>query len=475
MTIESAELLMPYDLIVIGSGPGGYVSAIRAAQLGLKTAVVEKNATFGGTCLNVGCIPSKAMLHASELYEETEDSFAQMGIMTGKPSMDLPALHKYRLANVDSNVKGVAYLFKKNKIDTFQGMGRIAAPGKVEVRAADGKTQTLETKDIVIATGSDVARLPGIDIDEKRVVSSTGALELPAVPKKLLIVGAGIIGLELGSVWRRLGAEVTIVEFLDHILPGLDREVANQFHRMLQKQGVTFKLSSKVTAIDKARAVLKVKVEPAAGGAAESLEADVVLVAIGRVPYTEGLGLEAAGVKKDNRGRVIVDEHFQTNVAGIYAIGDVIAGPMLAHKGEEEGVAVAELLVGKAGHVNYDVIPNVVYTSPEIASVGKTEEELKAAGVAYSVGKFPFSANARARANLATEGFVKILADAKTDRVLGVHILGPDAETMIAEAAIAMEFGASSEDIARTCHAHPTLSEAMKEAALAVNKRAINF
>ena len=441
----------------------------------MKTAVVEKNATFGGTCLNVGCIPSKAMLHASELYEEAGHNFAQMGIVTGKPSMDLPALHKFRLSNVDSNVKGVAYLFKKNKIETFQGIGRIVAPGKVEVKSADGKTQTLETKNIVIATGSDVARLPGIDIDEKRVVSSTGALELPNVPKKLVIVGAGIIGLELGSVWRRLGAEVTIVEFLDHILPGLDREIANQFHRMLQKQGLTFKLSSKVTAIDKTGPLLKVKVEPAAGGAAETLETDVVLVAIGRVPYTEGLGLEAAGVKKDNRGRVMVDEHFHTNVAGIYAIGDVIAGPMLAHKGEEEGVAVAELLAGQAGHVNYDVIPNVVYTSPEIASVGKTEEELKAAGVAYSVGKFPFSANARARANLATEGFVKILADSKTDRVLGVHILGPDAETMIAEAAIAMEFGASSEDIARTCHAHPTLSEAMKEAALAVDKRAINF
>ena len=415
------------------------------------------------------------MLHASELYEETGHNFAQMGIVTGKPSMDLPALHKFRLSNVDSNVKGVAYLFKKNKIETFQGIGRIIAPGKVEVKSADGKTQTLETKNIVIATGSDVARLPGIDIDEKRVVSSTGALELSNVPKRLVIVGAGIIGLELGSVWRRLGAEVTIVEFLDHILPGLDREIANQFHRMLQKQGLTFKLSSKVTAIDKTGPLLKVKVEPAAGGAAESLETDVVLIAIGRVPYTEGLGLEAAGVKKDNRGRVTVDEHFHTNVAGIYAIGDVIAGPMLAHKGEEEGVAVAELLAGQAGHVNYDVIPNVVYTSPEIASVGKTEEELKAAGVAYSVGKFPFSANARARANLATEGFVKILADSKTDRVLGVHILGPDAETMIAEAAIAMEFGASSEDIARTCHAHPTLSEAMKEAALAVDKRAINF
>src|ERR1700761_1938174 len=465
-----------YDLIVIGSGPGGYVCAIRAAQLGLKTAVVEKNATFGGTCLNVGCIPSKAMLPASELYEEAGDSFAKMGIMAGKPSMDLPALHKFRLQNVDSNVKGVAFLFKKNKIDTFTGEGRIAAPGKVEVKAADGKTQTLETKNIVIATGSDVARLPGIEIDEKRVVSSTGALELPVVPKKLLIVGAGIIGLELGSVWRRLGAEVTIVEFLDHILPGIDREIANQFHRMLQKQGLTFKLSSKVTGVDTSGKTLKVKIEPASdGGAAETIETDVVLVAIGRVPYTEGLGLDAVGVKKDNRGRVIIDPHFKTNVDGIYAIGDVIAGPMLAHKGEEEGVAVAEILAGRAGHVNYDVIPNIVYTTPEIASVGKTEEELKAAGVAYAVGKFPFSANARARANLATEGFVKILADAKTDRVLGVHILGPDAETMIAEAAIAMEFGASSEDIARTCHAHPTLSEAMKEAALAVDKRAINF
>jgi dihydrolipoamide dehydrogenase len=467
---------MAYDLIVIGTGPGGYVCAIRAAQLGMKTAVVEKRATFGGTCLNVGCIPSKAMLHASELYEEAGEDFAQMGIKVGKPAMDLPALHKYRLANVDSNVKGVAYLFKKNKIDAFLGAGRIVAPGQVEVKAADGKTQVLETKNIIIATGSDVARLNGIDIDEKRVVSSTGALELPSVPKRLLIVGAGIIGLELGSVWRRLGAEVTIVEFLDHILPGIDREVANQFHRMLLKQGLAFKLSSKVTAVDTAGKTLKVKVEPAAGGgAAETLEADVVLVAIGRVPYTEGLGLEALGVKKDNRGRVVVDPHYKTNVDGIYAIGDVIAGPMLAHKGEDEGVAVAEILAGQAGHVNYDVIPNVVYTNPEIASVGKTEEELKAAGVAYQVGKFPFSANARARANLATEGFVKILADAKTDRVLGVHILGPDAETLIAEAAMAMEFGASSEDIARTCHAHPTLSEAMKEAALAVDKRAINF
>jgi dihydrolipoamide dehydrogenase len=468
--------MAPYDVIIIGTGPGGYVCAIRAAQLGLKTAVVEKNKTYGGTCLNVGCIPSKAMLHASELYEEAGDSFAKMGIKVGKPSVDLPVLHKYREQNVESNVKGVDFLFKKNKIEAFHGAGRIVAPGTVEVKGADGTTQTLQTKNIIIASGSEVARLPGIDIDEKRVVSSTGALELAKVPQKLLVVGAGIIGLELGSVWRRLGAEVMIVEFLDHILPGIDTEVARQFHRLLQKQGVAFKLSSKVTGVDTTGKTLKVKVEPAAGGgAAETIEADVVLVAIGRVPFTDGLGLEGAGVKKDNRGRVIIDPHFRTNVAGVYAIGDVVAGPMLAHKAEEEGVAVAEIIAGQAGHVNYDVIPNVVYTYPEIAAVGKTEEELKAAGVAYQVGKFPFSANARARANLATDGFVKILADAKTDRVLGVHILGPDAEAMIAEAAIAMEFGASSEDIARTCHAHPTLSEAMKEAALAVAKRAINF
>ena len=467
---------MPYDLIVIGSGPGGYVCAIRAAQLGMKTAVVEKWATFGGTCLNIGCIPSKAMLNASELYEEAAHKFGEMGIKVGTPTIDLAAMLKYKQGAVDGNVKGVDYLFKKNRIETFHGAGSIAARGKVEVKNADGKAQVLETKNIVIATGSDAARLNGIDFDEKRIVSSTGALELPAVPKKLLIVGAGIIGLELGSVWRRLGAEVTIVEFLDHILLGIDSEVAKQFHRMLQKQGIAVRLSSKVAGIDSSGKVLKVKVEPAAGGgAAETLEADVVLVAIGRVPYTEGLGLEALGVKKDNRGRILVDPHFRTNVEGVYAIGDVIAGPMLAHKAEEEGVAVAEIIAGQAGHVNYDVIPNVVYTYPEIASVGKTEEELKAAGIAYNVGKFPFTANPRAKVNLTTEGFVKILADAKTDRVLGVHILGPDAGNMIGEAAVAMEFGASSEDIARTCHAHPTLSEAIKESALAVAKRAINF
>jgi len=466
---------MSHDLIVIGSGPGGYVCAIRAAQLGMKTAVIEKRATFGGTCLNIGCIPSKAMLNASELYEEAAHKFGAMGIDVGKPGVDLAAMLKYKQQGVDSNVKGVDYLFKKNKIETFQGAGRILAPGKIEVKGAEGKTQVVETKNIVIATGSDAARLNGIDIDEKRIVSSTGALDLAKVPQKLLIVGAGIIGLELGSVWRRLGAAVTIVEFLDHILLGIDIEVGRQFQRLLEKQGLTFRLSSKVVAVDSFGKTLKVKVEPAAGGRAETLDADIVLVAVGRVPYTDGLGLEAVGVKKDNRGRVLVDPHYRTNVEGIYAIGDVIAGPMLAHKAEEEGVAVAEILGGEAGHVNYDVIPNVVYTYPEIATVGKTEEELKAASVAYKMGKFPFTANPRAKVNLTPEGFVKILADAKTDRVLGVHILGPDAGNMIGEAAVAMEFGASSEDIARTCHAHPTLSEAIKEAALAVDKRAINF
>src|SRR3954451_22307823 len=466
---------MTYDLIVIGTGPGGYVCAIRAAQLGLKTAVVEKDKTFGGTCLNVGCIPSKALLYASELFGEAGEKFAKMGITVGAPKLDLAAMMKFKDEGVDGNVKGVAFLLKKNKVDSFQGLGRITAPGKVEVKAADGKTQTLETKSIVIATGSDVARLKGIEIDEKRVVSSTGALVLDKVPAKLLIIGAGVIGLELGSVWRRLGAEVLVVEFLDRILPGMDNEVCRQFQRLLEKQGIAFKLASKVAAVDTSGNRLKAKVEPAAGGAAETIEADVVLVSVGRVPYSKGLGLDEAGVKKDNRGRVVVDGHFATNVPGIYAIGDVIAGPMLAHKAEDEGVAVAEIIAGQAGHVNYDVIPGVVYTFPEIASVGKTEEELKEAGIAYNAGKFPFTANGRAKANHQTDGFVKILADAKTDRVLGVHIVGADAGNMIAEAAVAMEFGAAAEDIARTCHAHPTLPEAVKEAALAVGKRAIHM
>jgi dihydrolipoyl dehydrogenase len=466
---------MPYDLTVIGTGPGGYVCAIRAAQLGLKVAVVEKDKTFGGTCLNVGCIPSKALLHASHLFEGAGHDFDKMGIKVGKPKLDLSAMMAFKEAGVDGNVKGVAFLFKKNKVDAFIGHGRIAAPGEVEVKGADGKTQTIDTKAIVIATGSDVARLKGIAIDETRVVSSTGALVLDKVPGKLLVVGAGVIGLELGSVWRRLGAEVVVVEFLDRVLPGMDAEVGKQFQRILQKQGMAFKLSSKVTAIDTSGKTLKAEVQPAAGGATETIEADVALIAIGRVPYTEGLGLQAAGVAVDNKGRVAVDAHFATNVGGIYAIGDAIAGPMLAHKAEDEGVAVAEIIAGQAGHVNYDAIPNVIYTYPEVASVGKTEEELKEAGVAYNVGKFPFTANGRAKVNQTTEGFVKILADSRTDRVLGVHIVGPDAGTLIGEVTLAIEFGASSEDIARTCHAHPTLSEAVKEAALAVEKRAIHI
>jgi dihydrolipoamide dehydrogenase len=464
-----------YDLTVIGSGPGGYVCAIRAAQLGLKVAVVEKDKTFGGTCLNIGCIPSKALLHASELFEEAGHAFAKMGIGVGKPALDLAAMQKFKDEGVDGNVKGVAFLFKKNKIDPYVGVGRIVAPGKIEVKAADGTTTTIETKAMVIATGSDVARLKGIEIDEKRIVSSTGALVFDKVPERLLVVGAGVIGLELGSVWRRLGSEVEVVEFLDRILPGIDNEVARQFQRILEKQGVRFKLASKVTAIDAPGQRLKVSVEPSAGGAAQVIEADAVLVAVGRVPYTNGLGLDAVGVARDNRGRIVIDRHYATNVPGIYAIGDVIDGPMLAHKAEDEGVAVAEIIAGKAGHVNYDVIPNVIYTFPEVASVGKTEEELKAAGIAYASGKFPFTANGRAKVNHQTDGFVKILADATTDRVLGVHIIGADAGNMIAEAAVAMEFGGSSEDIARTCHAHPTLSEAIKEAAMAVEKRAISM
>jgi dihydrolipoamide dehydrogenase len=465
---------MTYDLTVIGTGPGGYVCAIRAAQLGLKVAVVEKDRTFGGTCLNVGCIPSKALLHASHLFDEAGHEFAGMGIKVPAPKLDLPAMMKFKDEGVAGNVNGVAFLLKKNKIDAHIGRGKIVAPGKIEVTGADGKTQTVETKNIVIATGSDVARLKGIEIDEKRIVSSTGALTLEAVPKKLLVVGAGVIGLELGSVWRRLGSEVVVVEFLDRILPGMDAEVGKQFQRILGKQGMTFKLSSKVTAIDSSGKTLKASVEPAAGGAPEMIEADVALIAIGRIPYTEGLGLDYVGVKME-KGRVLIDADFKTNIEGIYAIGDVVAGPMLAHKAEDEGVAVAEILAGQAGHVSYDAIPNVIYTFPEVASVGKTEEELKQAGIPYNTGKFPFTANGRAKVNRTTDGFVKILADAKTDRVLGVHIIGADAGTMITEATIAMEFGGAAEDIARTCHPHPTLSEAVKEAAMAVAKRAIHM
>ena len=466
---------MSYDTIVIGTGPGGYVCAIRAAQLGQKVAVVEKRKTHGGTCLNVGCIPSKALLHASHRFEEAAHAFADMGIGVSAPTLDLARMHAFKQEGIDGNTKGVEFLLKKNKIDAHHGMGRILAPGKVEVTADDGSKKVLESKSIVIATGSDVARLPGIEIDEKTVVSSTGALSLPKVPKRLVVIGAGVIGLELGSVWRRLGSEVLVVEYLDRIVPGIDGEIARNFQRILTKQGFKFKLSSKVTGVKKANGAQQVTIEPAAGGQAETVEADVVLVCVGRVPYTEGLGLEELGVQLDNKRRIVVDSHYQTNVPGIYAIGDVIAGPMLAHKAEEEGVAVAEILAGQAGHVNYDVIPNVIYTFPEVASVGRTEEDLKAAGVPYKVGKFPYTANGRAKINRTTEGLVKVLAHAETDRILGVHIIGPNAGEMIAEAAVIMEFGGAAEDLARTCHAHPTLSEAVKEAALAVDNRAIHM
>lgn len=465
---------MTYDLIVIGTGPGGYVCAIRATQLGMKVAVVERRRTFGGTCLNVGCMPSKALLHASEAYAEASNGFSAMGIKV-KPELDLARMHAFKDEGVKGNVDGVAFLLKKNKIETFFGTGRITAPGKVEVTIDDGAKQQLEAKAIVIATGSDVARLPGIDIDEQTVVSSTGALALPKVPKRLLVIGAGVIGLELGSVWRRLGSEVLVIEYLDRIVPGLDAEIARNFQRILTKQGFKFKLSSKVTAVNKANGAHQVTIEPAAGGEAETVSADVVLVCVGRVPYTDGLGLEEVGVQLDNKRRITVDERYETNVPGIYAIGDVIAGPMLAHKAEEEGVAVAEILAGQAGHVNYGVIPNVIYTFPEVASVGRSEEELKEAGIQYKVGKFPYTANGRAKINKTTDGLVKVVADAATDRILGVHIIGPNAGEMITEASVIMEFGGSAEDLARTCHPHPTLSEAVKEAALAVGKRAIHM
>jgi dihydrolipoamide dehydrogenase len=465
----------PYDLVVIGSGPGGYVCAIRAAQLGLRTAIVEKRATHGGTCLNVGCIPSKALLHASELFEEAGHSFARMGIRVPAPELDLPKMLAFKDDAIKGNVDGVAFLLKKNKVDAYRGTGRITAPGKVEVTPEGGERIALETRSIVIATGSDVAKLPGIEINESDVISSTGALSLPKVPGRLLIVGAGVIGLELGSVWRRLGASVTVVEFLDRILPGMDGEVARSLERIYGKQGITFRLGTKVTGIDRTASGLSATLEPANGGTQDRVEADVVLVAIGRVPFTEGLGLDDIGVVRDQRRRIAVNGRFETNVSGIYAIGDVIAGPMLAHKAEDEGIAVAEILAGQAGHVNHDLIPGVVYTQPEVASVGKTEEDLKAADVPYTVGKFPFLANGRAKANKQTEGFVKILAHAETDRILGVHIIGVNASELIAEAAVIMEFGGSSEDLARTCHAHPTLSEAVKEAALAVAKRAIHM
>lgn len=467
---------MAYDVVIIGTGPGGYVCAIKAAQLGLKVAVVEKRATYGGTCLNVGCIPSKALLHASEMFAEAGHSFDALGIEVPAPTLNLDKMMSHKDAVVKANVDGVAFLLKKNKIDAFRGTGKVLGAGRVSVTGDDGKAQEIETKNIVIATGSDVAGIPGVkvDLDEKTIISSTGAIALKKVPESLTVVGGGVIGLELGSVWARLGAKVTVVEYLDTILGGMDGEVAKQFQRLLTKQGMTFKLSAKVTKVEKGESGATVTVEPVKGGDAETIMSDIVLVATGRKPFTQGLGLEEAGVVLDERGRVDVNAHFQTSLPGVYAIGDVIRGPMLAHKAEDEGVAVAEIIAGQHGHVNYDVIPGVVYTQPEVASVGKTEDELKKAGVEYKAGKFNFSANGRARAMQQTDGFVKVLADKQTDRVLGVHILGFGAGEMIHEAAVLMEFGGSSEDLGRTCHAHPTMSEAVKEAALATFAKAIH-
>jgi len=463
-----------FDLIVIGAGPGGYVAAIRAAQLGLKTACIEKRGTLGGTCLNVGCIPSKALLHSSEKFEEAQSHLAEHGVKVGKVELDLKTLMARKDKVVDDLTKGIGFLFKKNKVTNITGAAKISKPGEVVV-TADGKDETYTATNILIATGSEVAPLPGVEIDEDRIVSSTGALALSKVPGHLVVVGGGYIGLEMGSVWRRLGSKVTVVEFLDAIVPNMDAEVGKAMHKTLEKQGMEFKLGTKVTGAKTTKSKVTLTVEPAQGGDAEDIAYDVVLVSIGRKPFTEGLGLEDAGVAMDDRGVIQVDANFKTNVDGIYAIGDVIPGAMLAHKAEEEGIACVERLAGQATHINYDAIPSVVYTWPEAASVGKTEEQLKADGVAYNKGSFPFMANSRARANGDTEGFVKILADQATDEVLGVHIIGPDAGTMIAELALAMEFGASSEDIARTCHAHPTLNEAVKEAALDVEGSPIHM
>lgn len=463
---EAAVSSASYDVVIIGGGPGGYNAAIRAGQLGLSAACVEMRETLGGTCLNVGCMPSKALLHASELYEMAGKGFAGLGIEVS-PKLNLAQMMAQKTESVTALTKGIEFLFKKNKVDWVRGRGRIAGPGQVEVTAADGVVSTLAAKNIVIATGSEPTPLPGVAFEDGKVVDSTGALSLPAVPKHLIVVGAGIIGLELGSVWRRLGAQVTVVEFLDRISPGMDADMAKAFQRTLTKQGMAFKLGSKVTAARSSKDGVDLTVEPAAGGAAETLNGDVVLVAIGRRPYTEGLGLETVGVTPDRRG-FLDNDHFRTGADGVWVIGDVTHGPMLAHKAEEDAVAVIELIAGKAGHVDYNLVPSVVYSSPEVAWVGQTEEQLKAAGVAYKVGKFPFSANSRAKINHETDGFAKVLADAATDRILGVHIMGPQAGEMIGEACVAMAFGGSSEDVARICHPHPTRSEAVKQAAMGV-------
>ncbi len=459
---------MSYDLVIIGGGPGGYNCAIRAGQLGLKTAIIESRGKLGGTCLNVGCIPSKAMLHASEYFEAATKTFPSMGVKVSGVELDLPQMLKQKDDAVDGLTKGIEFLMRKNKVDYVKGFGAIAGKGRVDVTGPDGAKQTLETKNIVIATGSEPTPLPGIDIDEERIVSSTGALALSKVPGKLIVVGAGVIGLELGSVWRRLGAEVTVVEFLDKITPTIDTEIATTFQKILKKQGVKFELGHKVTGAEKSGAGLKVTIEPAKGGQARTLDADVVLVAIGRRPVTKGLGLETVGIQTDQRG-FIPNDHLKTTAEGVYVIGDVTTGAMLAHKAEEEGIAAAQMIAGQWGHVNYDVIPNVIYTYPEVATVGKTEEELTAAGIEYKVGKFPFMANSRARTNHETDGLVKVLEEVATKKVIGVHMVGAGVGEMIGEICVAMEFGASAEDIARTCHAHPTMAEAIREAAKGVD------
>ena len=455
-----------YDVVIIGGGPGGYNAAIRAGQLGLKVACIEGRGTLGGTCLNVGCIPSKAMLHASELYELANKDFAKMGI-DGKVTVNLPVMLQQKADSVLALTKGIEFLLKKNKVDYIKGWGSIAGPGKVAVKAEDGTETVLDTLNIIIATGSEPTPLPGVDVDQKRIIDSTGALVIPEIPKSMVVIGAGIIGLELGSVWRRLGAEVTVVEYLDRITPGMDAETAKTFQRILTKQGVKFKLGTKVTAAKASKTGVALTVEPSAGGAAETLNADYVLVAIGRRPFTNGLGLETVGIVPDKRG-FIANDHFKTSAPGVWVVGDATYGPMLAHKAEDDGVACVELIAGKAGHVNYDLVPSVVYTFPEVAWVGKNEEELKAAGIAYKTGKFPFTANSRAKVNHEGEGFVKVLADATTDQILGVHMIGPQVGEMIGEYCVAMEFSASSEDVARTSHPHPTRSEALRQAAMGV-------
>ena len=464
-----------YDLVVIGGGPGGYVAAIRAAQLGMKTACVEKRGSLGGTCLNIGCIPSKALLHSSERFAEARHHLAEQGIKIAKVDLDLATMMARKDKVVGDLTKGVEFLFKKNKVTYLVGAGSIPKAGEVKVALNGGGEETLAAKHILIATGSEPTPLPGVEIDEKRIVSSTGALALAKVPKDMVVIGAGVIGLELGSVWSRLGAKVTVIEFLDRILPGMDGEICKQTQRILTKQGLAFRLGHKVTAAKASKTGVSLTVEPVKGGDAETVKAEIVLVAIGRRAYTEGLGLEALGVKIDNRGVIQVDDRFQTSVPGIYAIGDCVPGPMLAHKAEDEGIICVEMLAGQSGHIDYDLVPGVVYTWPEVAGVGRTEEQLKEAGVDYRVGKFPFTANSRARTMGESDGLVKILADTRSDRVLGVHIVGPLAGDILAEAVLAMEFGGTAEDIARTCHAHPGMGEAVKEAALAVHGRPIHI